>query len=340
MIPTIELSFSNCPTFLQRYLHYYQVFKNRDIATVRACQCNLIEFCRYVHFLYTEKAQPPTKDAHRDIDVRTMDPDEICRFSAEDLREYTNFADTVQKISPQTLRKRLSFLKGFYAYLDRYSDELGIRLVYGNIAASTPVPKYVSQVSQAVTLQQVTALLNSCTGETQLRDYALILTLATTGITLSEAAELNRSDLRGETLVVRGKQNKIRTLYLPPACQQALESYLRHVDQILFIEDLNTPGDMPLFMVNDSSRRMSHRAIQKRLEVAAHRARIDPAQVSVRLLRNTAALLLLESSDRSQDSAIAQYLGLSGTGFARRYLSDEMRNVVGRSKLSKLGGTE
>jgi site-specific recombinase XerD len=90
--------------------------------------------------------------------------------------------------------------------------------------------------------EEIDALLHAPTGDSieSLRDRAILETLFSTGMRVSELVSLDRDDIRpgsGE-LPVRGKGNKVRVVFLSSPTQDALAGYLnqRHdVDPALFI---------------------------------------------------------------------------------------------------------
>ena len=72
-----------------------------------------------------------------------------------------------------------------------------------------------------------------------LRDHALLQTLFSTGLRVSEAVSLDRDDIRSSgEISVRGKGSKVRVVFLSKAAQQAIASYVKQrvdTDPALFI---------------------------------------------------------------------------------------------------------
>jgi site-specific recombinase XerD len=89
----------------------------------------------------------------------------------------------------------------------------------------------LSGVPQALTSDQMTALLNSCDRSTSTgcRDFAILTLLARLGLRAGEVAILNLDDIdwrRGE-ITVRGKGNRVDQLPLPSDVGEAIVEYLR-----------------------------------------------------------------------------------------------------------------
>ncbi len=70
-------------------------------------------------------------------------------------------------------------------------------------------------------------LLNAAAGNS--RDYAILQLFLQTGIRVAELVELTLADidLEAGTLLINGKGNKQRTIYLEKKASQALKSYLK-----------------------------------------------------------------------------------------------------------------
>jgi len=218
--------FDNCPPFLDRYLDYLATFSNKRPATVIEVYVNLAEFCQYIHYTNKIGQRPTVKDAHKDMDISCMSLDELACVSREQVEEYLCFLDTVVRNAVATVRKKLLFLRAFYAYLLKNAEELGVMLPNGDPVCDIPIPKAKSKPPLVLTQQQIEKLANSTTGENTLRDRAIILTLATTAITITELVNLTCKDFCDDTLRIVKDGIAQREVYLPPHCCEALRKYL------------------------------------------------------------------------------------------------------------------
>jgi integrase/recombinase XerD len=89
----------------------------------------------------------------------------------------------------------------------------------------------LSGVPQALTSDQMAALLNSCNRSTSTgcRDFAILTLLGRLGLRAGELAVLSLDDIdwrRGE-IIVRGKGNRVDQLPLPSDVGEAIVEYLR-----------------------------------------------------------------------------------------------------------------
>lgn len=99
-------------------------------------------------------------------------------------------------------------------------------------------PEEVDQLLQA-------APVNSITG---LRDRAILNTLFSTGLRISELVSLDRDDIRSSSneIAVRGKGNKVRVVFLSETAQQAITAYVaerQDIDSALFIRHKKNVGE-------------------------------------------------------------------------------------------------
>ena len=122
-------------------------------------------------------------------------------------------------------------------------------------AIDVPMPRVGEPHRPCPTREDVQRLLRACKSP---RDRALVLTLADTGIRLSEAAGLSWADVdfaTGALLVRAAKGRRIRTVYLGAAARRAL----------LRLRRLSLRNDNPIFRlappgIREVLRRLSRRA--------------------------------------------------------------------------------
>jgi site-specific recombinase XerD len=90
-------------------------------------------------------------------------------------------------------------------------------------------PRVEQQVKQALSDDQIKALLKACEGRHWLmrRDRALILLLLGTGLRIQECHQLRVCDVQGNSVFVQhGKGKKQRVVPLPPQASLAIHKYL------------------------------------------------------------------------------------------------------------------
>ncbi|HSX24389.1 MAG TPA: site-specific tyrosine recombinase/integron integrase [Candidatus Andersenbacteria bacterium] len=142
--------------------------------------------------------------------------------------------------------------------------------------------------------EEIDLLLSSITGVSieDERDIALLTILFSTGVRISEAATLNRDDIREHTneIPVRGKGNKIRVVFLSESAKKASLQYISHrqdIDPALFIRHKKGIGDQ-------EDLRLSTRTMQRIIKRRAVQAGITK-DITPHTLRHSFATDLLQN---------------------------------------------
>ncbi|MYL34289.1 tyrosine-type recombinase/integrase [Pontibacillus yanchengensis] len=134
-----------------------------------------------------------------------------------------------QGLQPRSIHQKLTALKSFY----RYCMEENLLIKNPTLTVHTPriddsLPYYLSK-------RQI-AILQDFTGE-NLRDRAIVETLYTTGVRVSELVEIMLEDIKWDTRQIwirKGKGNKERYVLFTHECAERLKMYLenREVESI------------------------------------------------------------------------------------------------------------
>ena len=184
---------------IERFLYYLRVERNASPHTCTNYQLDLTQFVRFL--------------GHRR--VREVSPLEIRRFVAH--------LGTTQ-VSRRTTARKLSCLRSFYRFLCREG------VLSNNPAAVIPTPRLEKRLPAFLDEAQVVRLLEAPTTQKWLgrRDRALLETLYSTGIRVSELVGLNLDDLDeiSGTIIVRGKGKKERLCPIGETALSAIREYL------------------------------------------------------------------------------------------------------------------
>jgi site-specific recombinase XerD len=173
------------------------------------------------------------------------------------LATYTKFLASIKSKSPATKRVYTTAVRKFYAFHKAWNlDELkeatehhtrlqGKRIVNFDREAVEKVIAYCSSLNGASAKSPREFLEN-------LRDRAFVLTLADTGLRISEACALKRGDIDWleQRSIIIGKGDKQAVVYYSNRCIEALKVYLRARASVE--PNSRTPlGSQPLFARHD-----------------------------------------------------------------------------------------
>ena len=204
----------------------------------------------------------------------------------EDLRAYQRHLALTLK-SPASRARALVAIRSWLRWLARE------RLVERDLSNGITLPKLEQRLPKPIPSDELAKLLRDLPRETpaQKRDRALVHFLISTGCRISEALNLDRTDVprQGNRLVVTGKGSKQRSVYLTADAHSALTEYL----------DERTDACMALFInfdpsISDDRRRRltpaGARHVVNRLRAALGAWSFKSPHVA----RHTAATSLLE----------------------------------------------
>ena len=201
--------------------------------------------------------------------------------------EFVRFL-SLREESPLTaasIARILSTVRGFHRFL------LEEGTVETDVAHESKPPRLGTRLPKAISIEQVTALLDATDGDDvqALRDKALLELLYATGARVSEAVNLNVDDVL-ETDVVRltGKGDKQRIVPVGSFARKAIDAYLVRARPLLSGRGTATPA---LFL-GLRGQRVSRQNAWLIIRAAAERAGLD-GHVSPHTLRHSFATHLL-----------------------------------------------
>jgi integrase/recombinase XerC len=216
----------------------------------------------------------------------------ICKANPDTIRGFLAHLGE-QAYSAATMARKIATLRSFYKWAERRG------LADTNPMTLIRTPRQSKRLPKAISVEQIERLLAAPdqSDVLGLRDRAMLETLYSTGIRVSELVglEVDDIDLPGEALKVRGKGKKERIV---PLGSHALASIARYVERLR--------GDTrfapawadgkprrPLF-VNKHGGRLSSRSVRRKLDKYLKQVGLDPT-ISPHTLRHSFATHLLDN---------------------------------------------
>lgn len=219
----------------------------------------------------------------------------IVEGSVDTIRNFLNFLGE-KEYSSATMARKIATLRSFYKWADRK------RLVASNPMTLIRTPRQSKRLPKAITIEQVEQLLAAPSDKDVLgrRDRAMLETLYSTGIRVSELVGLDIADLdaQGESLFVRGKGKKERIVPLGSHALAAIAKYIEAVEADhkfgpKWHQCIQNAGKGPLFL-NKHGSRLSSRSVRRKLDKYLRSVGLDPA-ISPHTLRHSFATHLLDN---------------------------------------------
>jgi integrase/recombinase XerC len=204
------------------------------------------------------------------------------------VRAYMSLLNEKQ-YSKSTIARKLATLRSFYKFL-----------VKRNKITSSPVmairtPKQEKKLPRFLEYEEVKRLLETPPLDHWLgvRDRAMMETLYSTGMRVSELVSLNMDDVDflGEVVHIRGKGKKER---IAPISSSTLQMIQRYIEFRNKRAQSNSNFEAKVLFVNKHGRRLSTRSVRRKMDKYLKMAGLDPS-ISPHTLRHSFATHMLNN---------------------------------------------
>lgn len=277
---------------LRDYLNYLEIEKNRSSKTRE-------NYERYLRVFLKATGAAAPKDITEEL-VRNF----RVRIAREDLKKITQSYYVIA-------------LRNFLKYLAKR-----------DIKALSPekieLPKIARREIETLDYEELECLVSSPRGSDlrALRDRAILETLFSTGLRLSELCNLKRTvDLKRGEITVRGKGEKLRVVFLSERAKKTLEAYLKKrtdVEEALFLS-LSKNGSV--------LGKISPRAVERLIDARARESGI-PHRVHPHLMRHSFATdLLVNGADLRSVQELLGHSNISTTQVYTHLTNKQLREI-------------
>lgn len=316
------------PDLVNEYIDDLSVAKDRSKSTLNEYSSDIRLFLRYMVSISKNLDSPDKLPS--DYDLSYLDRDFFNNVTLRDVNNFLTYCKNERNLEARARMRKASSLRGLFKFLSvkmHYIDNNPLEML--EVASSKKsLPRYL-------TLDQSIALLNAVNGPYKSRDYCILTLFLNCGLRLAELTALNVTDINfeSETLIVKGKGNKERMVYLNKACILALESYLRDRPHNGLADD---DARKALF-ISRLNMRMGRQAVQLMVYKYLNAIGLEGQHYSVHKLRHTAATLMY-SHGEVDVLTLKEVLGhenLSTTEIYTHIENKQIRDAVSSNPLSK-----
>ncbi len=278
-------------SLIEQFVEYLKFERHFSPYTAR---CYGADLRQYAEYLVDGRAAGEENAGVGDVAVESDIRSRLTSADAMSIRAYLSHLDGFG-YSPATTARKIATLRSFYKWMQKRG------IIETNPMLLIRTPKQTKRLPKAITVEQVERLLNAPDNRETLgaRDRAILETLYSTGVRVSELVDLNRNDLdhASQTLHIRGKGKKERIVPLGSHAMAAIRHYLTLLEpDQRFIElrkQSMVDAAVPLF-VNKNGGRLSSRSVRRKLDKYLKGAGLDPT-ISPHTLRHSFATHLLDN---------------------------------------------
>ncbi|WP_026887566.1 tyrosine-type recombinase/integrase [Clostridium beijerinckii] len=298
------------PEIIKSYKDYLNIIQEKASSTV---YCYIVDIMLLINYL-------KTKDKYQNLEI---DKSFIELIELHDLYGFLSYVKNERNNSSFARARKIASIKSFFKYC-----ETKLKIINNNPCRELEVPKKPNKQINYLNLDESKKLLKDIVGRNKKRDLAILTLFLNCGLRLSELCNIRFKDIKEDTLVVRGKGNKDRTIYLNEMCLRAIEDYMEERKHIkhsyLFVSERK----------NQLCKRQVQYIVQKNISSTG----LDTSKYTTHKLRHTAATLLYKHSnvDIRTIQTILGHKNISTTTIYTHVDNEQVRNAIRSNPLNEM----
>jgi integrase/recombinase XerC len=281
---------------IEQFLNYLKFEKRFSEHTAKCYGADLTQFAEFLlsggHGSPSEAVASGLPDGGTATAVATQTEQEVDqRLLAVDVNEARSYLAYLNEkaYSKATIARKLATLRSFYKYLVKMNRSSV------NPLSAIRTPKQEKKLPRFLEYEEVKRLLETPPTDSWLgaRDRAILETLYSTGVRVSELVGLNMDDIDflSEVIHIRGKGKKERVTPISSSALQAIQHYMEYRNKRA---QNNGHFDSKVLFVNKHGHRLSTRSVRRKMDKYLKMAGLDPA-ISPHTLRHSFATHMLNN---------------------------------------------
>lgn len=316
----------------QEFLNYLKFEKHFSDYTARCYGADLEQFMDFLHGTVAEDHPTSGGESYHSWNTdtggvatatkpETKLEEQILAADVNLIRRFMAALSDKQYCKSTTARK-LATLRSFYKFLVKRN------YVTANPVTTIKTPKQEKRLPRFLEFEEVQKLLNTPQSDNWLgvRDRAILETLYSTGMRVSELVGLNLEDVDflGEVIHIRGKGKKERIAPIGSKALQSIQQYIEYRNKRM----QNDGGfDSKVLFANKHGKRLSTRSVRRKMDKYLRQAGLDPA-ISPHTLRHSFATHMLNNgADLRSVQELLGHQSLSTTQIYTHVTTGKMKQV-------------
>ncbi len=292
---------------LTDFLEYCEIEKNHSQLTIR----------NYDHYL----------NSFLDFsDIRK--PEQI---TLDLVRKYRIFLNRVTDAKGRSLKKVTQnyYIIAIRSFL-KYLSKRDIKTLAPEKIELADIPERIVEFLEDEELERLMNAAHPKTGRaTELRDRAILETLFSTGLRISELTKLNRDsiNLSKDEFTVRGKGDKPRVVFLSPAAKKWLKASLDKRKDSFAPLFINSKKQKKEDVADPNTRRLTPRSVQRIVQKYAKIAGITKKVTPHTLRHSYATDLLINGADIRSVQSMLGHASITTTQIYTHITNKQLREV-------------
>lgn len=226
-----------------------------------------------------------------------------------------SWKSSISGMASASVNRKIVAVSGYFKFLH------DVEIIKSNPAANLKSVKVHNKEKLPMSREDICKMLNACSSN---RQKAMLYTLGTTGLRVSELTGLTYKQYRdriGNQIVITGKGNKQRVVFLNPETVEAINLYIRTERKTN-----RWAADCDYLFASSHGGKVDANNFDKTLKALARKAGIKNAdEVSAHTFRHSFACILSENGT-SMD-VIRDLLGHSSLAVTSRYLNQNVNRM-------------
>lgn len=227
-----------------------------------------------------------------------------------------------KEYSKSTIARKLATLRSFYKFL------LKRNRISANPAIAIRTPKQEKKLPRFLEYEEVKRLLETPSLDNWLgaRDRAIMETLYSTGLRVSELVGLNMDDIDflGEVVHIRGKGKKERIAPIGSSALQAIQHYMEFRNKRAQSDSSFAPK---VLFVNKHGQRLSTRSVRRKMDKYLKISGLDPSITPHSLRHSFATHMLNNGADLRSVQELLGHQSLSTTQIYTHLTTQGLKKV-------------
>ncbi len=313
---------------IHEFVSYLRFERHFSENTCRSYNNDVVDFLKFISTIKSDggysspDSTPATIKAGTTAACKTT---LLVEVGKEDIRSF--LADlNARGIKNSSIGRKIASIRTFYKFLKRGG------LVSDSPVASIRSPKQEHKLPNFMSLEEVAKLLNAPKLDNWLgiRDKAILETLYSTGIRVSELVMLDLSDVDflSEVIHVVGKGKKERIAPIGASALRFIQQYIELRNKWL---EANSVQHCPKLFLNKHGKKLSTRSVRRKLDKYLKEAGLD-SSISPHTLRHSFATHLLDNgADLRSVQELLGHKSLSTTQIYTHLTTNRLKEVYIKS---------